>query len=71
MKFSDACDRAFAHGATPLEIEQSALRQRASVRSVATRNMIKALQMHSWRNTRDDWVRLAGALLARKWSRTA
>jgi hypothetical protein len=71
ITLEQAMDKANAHGATPVMIEQSAMQQRHNCRSTATNNMIKALQMHPWHNTRDDWTRLAGALLARKWSRTA
>jgi len=65
MKQADAIAHAINAGATMSEIEESAIRQRASCRSVPSRNMVRALSMHTWHNTKDDWIRLSGALRAR------
>jgi hypothetical protein len=54
---------------TETEIEQSALTQARNVGTVPFNNMIRALQMHSWRNTHEEQVRLLGALRARKLAR--
>jgi hypothetical protein len=62
VKFSEARQQALAKGATDDDIERYARNLKPGV---PTNNMIRALQMHSWNNTSDDWARLAGALKCR------
>ena len=66
MKYQEAMTYAIRAGATEPEIAAEAQRQERHVGTVPQRNMIKALTMCSRLNTRDDWVRLAGALRARR-----
>jgi metal-responsive CopG/Arc/MetJ family transcriptional regulator len=64
IRYSDARARAIRAGATVDELvaeEERQARQRPAIRKATA----QALQMHSWHNTKDDWVRLAGALAAR------
>jgi hypothetical protein len=49
-------------GATLDDIAREAELQRRQRGTVPHRHMIRALSLHPWNNTRDDWVRLAGAL---------
>lgn len=66
MKFPEARQRALDAGASEADVD----RYRASFdrrgRGVPERNMIRALQMHSWHNSADDWARLAGALAPKR-----
>jgi hypothetical protein len=61
-----ATNAALAKGATLLEIELEAQSQAHHVGTVPFRNMIRALGMHGWLNSKDDWTRLAGALTAQQ-----
>ncbi len=61
----EAIDRAIASGATLDEINEEAQRQTRQVGSTPFNNMIRALNMMTYRNTRDDWTRLAAAMTAR------
>lgn len=65
MKFADARQFAFAAGATDDEIERHAITQMASVGTTPFNNMLVALQLHPWSNSRDEWARLAGGMKAR------
>lgn len=65
MKKSDAIAAAVAKGATLAEIEAEAKIQDRQVGTVPFKNMIRALQMHSWNNTKAEWTRLAAALVAK------
>jgi hypothetical protein len=60
----EAILKAIAAGATPADIQREAIAQRRSKGTVPHKNMIRALNLHPWNNTRGDWVRLAGALSA-------
>jgi hypothetical protein len=51
-------------GADPKDIQREARLQARQKGTVPQKNMIRALSMHPWNNTRADWVRLAGALSA-------
>jgi hypothetical protein len=66
-----AIARAEAKGATWKEIAAEADRQDRHVGTAAARNMIRALNLHPYSNTREEWVRLAGALIARDRKRNA
>lgn len=61
MTPSAARAKALAAGATEAEIDAETEHQRRRHKTVR-QNMIFALQVHPFRNTREDWVRLAGAL---------
>lgn len=65
MRKAEAIARAVEAGATLAEIEAEASRQARHVGSVPFNNMIRALQLCTWRNSRDDWTRLAAALVAK------
>lgn len=65
MKYADARQFALVAGATDDEIERHATAQMASVGTTPFNNMIVALQLHPWSNSRDEWARLAGAMQAR------
>jgi len=65
MTKQDAIAQALGAGATMAEIELEASYQAHRVGTVPFRNMIKALQMLPYFNTRADWVRLAAALIAK------
>ena len=62
MTKQDAVRYALEKGATLDDIEREIERQRRTRGTVPHRNMVRALQMHPWNNSRDDWVRLAAAL---------
>lgn len=66
IKLNEAIRYAIDAGATESEIESETKRQERQVGSVPFNNMIKALNMMTNCNTKDDWTRLAGALQARK-----
>jgi len=60
---TEALAAALAAGADLKDIQQeSRLCKRMS--KVVLKNMIKALQLHPWNNTKADWTRLAGAMHA-------
>lgn len=61
----EATDRALAAGATMVDIAEEASKQARHVGSTPFKCMILALNMMTWRNTRDDWTRLAGAMTAK------
>lgn len=61
----DAIANAIAKGGTLSEIDRQASNYVRQVGTVPFNNMIRALNMHSWHNTVDDWTRLAAALTAR------
>ena len=61
----EAIERAIAAGATLDEINQEAQHQVRHVGSTPFKNMIRALNMMTYRNTRADWTRLAGAMTAK------
>lgn len=66
IKKQEAIAKALAHGATMADIESETALQLRQVGTVPFNHMIRALSMiHGWLNTRDDWIRLAGALCAR------
>lgn len=69
MRFAEARKIALEAGATDDDIATEAGRQIRQVGTVPFNNMIRALQMMAYRNTREDWTRLASALMARKDSR--
>lgn len=56
-------------GATDWQIQSDALRYAPQVGSSQFNNMIKALCLHSWNNSADEWLRLAAALRARRMQR--
>jgi hypothetical protein len=62
MSYTAAQSHALLSGATQDEIDAEAARQARHRGTSPQRNMIRALQLSPWRNDRDDWVRLAGAL---------
>lgn len=64
-KVQEAIQRALASGATVADIESETALQLRQVGTVPFNHMIRALNLHSWHNTRQDWTRLAGALSAR------
>lgn len=66
MTPADARARAKSLGATDNDIAAEATRLKRQVGTVPFNNMIRALQMHPWRNTPAEWTRLAGALEARR-----
>ena len=59
LSFKEARDRALAAGASPERVEQ----YRASYfgSKQVKQAMILALHLSPWRNSADDWARLAGA----------
>jgi hypothetical protein len=61
MTAKQAVKRALDAGATPAQIDRFVGASFGG--PIFKRNMIRAIQMHSWHNTADDWARLAGALL--------
>ena len=65
MNTKEAITKALEAGATMADIEESASKQARNVGSVPFNNMIKALHIGPWHNTQSDWIRLAGALMAR------
>lgn len=65
----DAIDYALHHGSTQEEIDRQAANYVRQVGSVPFNNMIRALSMHSWNNSPDQWERLAAALTARQMAR--
>lgn len=67
--YVQAAARAFKMGATEADIEAEAQRQARHVGTVPFNNMVRALNLHPWHNDRDQWTRLAGALLARRSTR--
>lgn len=69
MNTREALDRAIAAGATLDDVKREAVQQARHVGSTPFNNMIIALQMMTWHNSRADWVRLAGALRARSTAR--
>lgn len=69
LTLKEATARAIAVGASPDDIADSARHQSRHVGTIPFANMIRALNMLPWRNTRDDWTRLAGALAARQAAR--
>jgi hypothetical protein len=69
MKLRDAYDKAIAAGATIEEIRAEFEHAKRHRGTVPQRNMIRALQMMAWQNTKNDWVRLAGALAAQRRNR--
>ena len=64
MTTREALDKAIASGATLADVINEARLQARHVGSTPFKNMIRALQMMTWYNTKEDWVRLAGALRA-------
>lgn len=66
MKFKDARQRALDAGASDARIDQYRAGFDRQGRGVPVKNMIRALQMHSWHNSADDWARLAGALAPKR-----
>lgn len=64
MTAKQAVRRALDAGATPDQINRFVGASFGG--PVFKRNMIRALQMHSWHNSADDWARLAGALLRKR-----
>lgn len=72
MNRAQATARALESGAIMADIEREAARQARHVGTVPFNHMIRALSLPisiGLLNDRDDWTRLAGALLARKRSR--
>lgn len=69
MSYEQARAKALAAGATDADISAESQRQARSVGTVPFRNMIRALQLLPRLNDRDDWTRLAAALLARRMAR--
>lgn len=65
----EASQKAFAKGASIADIAAERKIQARQVGTVPFRNMIRALSMHPWNNTKEEWTRLAAALLARKAAR--
>jgi hypothetical protein len=60
MKFAEAKDKALLAGASEADIIRNAKGSFGG--PVFKRNMIVALQLHSWCNSPEEWARLAGAL---------
>ena len=65
----DAIAKAIETGSTQAEIDRQAANYVRQVGSTPFKNMITALNMHSWHNTPDQWERLAAALTARQMAR--
>ena len=65
IKFAEARDHALRKGGSLEEIERQTIHYARQVGSVPFNHMIRALGMHSWNNTADQWMRLAAALKAR------
>jgi len=61
----EAIERALAAGATIDQINREAELQARQVGTTPFNNMIRALNMMTWRNTITEWTRLAGAMTAR------
>lgn len=64
--YEQALAKALAAGATTEDVAAEARLQARNVGTVPFRNMIKALNLLPRLNDRDDWTRLAAALLARR-----
>lgn len=60
-----ATERALKKGGTLEEIDRQAANYERQVGTVPFNNMIRALNLHAWNNTREEWERLAAALTAR------
>lgn len=65
IKKSEAIAYALAAGGSQAEIDRQAANYVREVGTVPFRNMIVALNLHSWNNTMEEWTRLAAALTAR------
>jgi hypothetical protein len=65
MKFAEAKAKALEAGASEADIakEAKAVKRGSYGGGVFKRNMVMALQMHSFRNSAAEWARLAGALM--------
>jgi hypothetical protein len=64
--FNQARDKALEKGGTTAEIDRQAVGLTREVGTVPFNNMIRALNIHPWGNDRDQWIRLAAALKARR-----
>lgn len=62
---AEATRNAIAKGGTLAEIDRQAANYERQVGTVPFNNMIRALNLHSWSNSREEWERLAAALTAR------
>lgn len=60
-----AIAEAIAAGAEQTEIDRQAQNYVRQVGTVPFKNMIRALNMCTWHNTKDDWTRLAAAMTAK------
>jgi len=69
LKQKEVIAKAIAAGAKIEEIEEEAAKWIREVGSVPYRNMIVALNMSPWLNGRAEWVRLAGAMMAKSLKR--
>lgn len=69
MNKNQAIAKAIEAGADIEEIEAESKRWISHVGSVPFKNMIVALQLMSWVNSKDEWVRLAGAMMAKSLKR--
>ena len=65
MNKNQVIAKAIEAGADIEEIEAEAAKLVRQVGSVPFKNMIVALQLMPWFNSKDDWVRLAGAMMAK------
>ena len=65
LKQKEAIAKAIEAGANMAEIEAEAAKWVRHVGSAPYRNMIVALHFSPWRNGRAEWVRLAGAMMAK------
>ena len=65
LRKDEAIARAINAGATMDEINAEAALQARNVGSVPFNNMLRALNMLTFRNTQADWTRLAAGMIAR------
>lgn len=70
MTFAEILIQVEAKGGTLEAVQRETRLQAHHTKSIPFKNMIRALQMHAWLNSKDDWIRLAGAMLARKRNRS-
>lgn len=66
MTFAEVLINVEAFGGTLEAVQREADHQARHVGSTPFNNMIRALQLFTWQNNREDWIRLAGAMLAKK-----
>lgn len=65
LRKDEAIAKAIKAGASIDEINEEAAKQARHVGTVPFNNMLRALNLMTYKNTRDDWTRLAAGMIAR------